>query len=99
MKRRQRFGATYKRDKLKSRVDDDVIESEENESAVARNFNGPYQPNYGNQYNIDHLTLEMNPDQLMPGLTLRRESLASDLVSTFLAPPSTTISSHFKKRM
>ena len=79
MKRRQRFGATYKRDKLKSRVDDDVIESEENESAVARNFNGPYQPNYGNQYNIDHLTLEMSPDQFISGLTLGPEELRISL--------------------
>jgi hypothetical protein len=26
---------------------------------VTNNYNGPYQPNYGNQYNIDHLTLSI----------------------------------------
>ena len=33
---------------------------------VTNNYHGAYQPNYGNQYNIGHLTLAMDPRELLP---------------------------------
>ena len=34
-------------------------------SGVINNYHGAYQPNYGNQYNIGHLTLAMDPRELL----------------------------------
>jgi len=54
--------AVYKNDELVNDEEDDYT-GEEIEmdrpkfSHVINNFNGPYQPNYGNQFIIDHLTL------------------------------------------
>ena len=54
--------AVYKNDELVNDEEDDYT-GEEIEmdrpkfSHVINNYNGPYQPNYGNQFIIDHLTL------------------------------------------
>ena len=56
----------FKDDKLESEDDSndtgEEIEMDRPKSGhVTNNYNGPYQPNYGNQYNIEHLTLAMSP--------------------------------------
>ena len=55
--------------------EDDGDDLEETGREVSQQFHGPYQPNYGNQFNIDHLTVSMNPDQLLPGSKLALTSV------------------------
>jgi len=68
--------------------DDDTGEEIEMErpkksTRVTNNFNGPYQPNYGNQYNIDHLTLSIPTQGLTSSLgKIMPEFMVSWVVGT-----------------
>ena len=45
---------------------------------VTNNYNGPYQPNYGNQYNIDHLTLSIPTQGLSSSLGKQNNNLGAE---------------------
>ena len=56
---------------IENQITNEVIDNKNNESHIKNDeknnkklFHGPYQPNYGTQINIDHLTLVLDPSML-----------------------------------